>query len=110
MEIPDGRHPSADDMDVRWPMIIRIDDDPEPVNSVDCRHTILYTKPKRLGIIILPVVVLDMRGLGEGHSWAGPPLRCDDLFRQLRHNDGGRRLRLADTSHMLWYIPMFHPS
>jgi hypothetical protein len=39
-------------MDVCWPVIIWIDDDPGPINSVDRRHTILYTKPKRLGIII----------------------------------------------------------
>jgi hypothetical protein len=39
-------------MDVLWPVIIRIADDPEPINSVDRRHTILYTKPKRLGMVI----------------------------------------------------------
>ncbi len=39
-------------MDVHRPVIIWIDDYPEPINSVDRRHTILYTKPKRLGIII----------------------------------------------------------
>jgi hypothetical protein len=39
-------------MDVLWPVIIRIADDPEPINAVDRRHTILYTKPKRLGIVI----------------------------------------------------------
>ena len=26
-------------MDVRWTVIIRIDDDPESINSVDRRHT-----------------------------------------------------------------------
>jgi hypothetical protein len=39
-------------MDVCWPVIIWIDDYPEPINSADRRHTILYTKPKRLGIMI----------------------------------------------------------
>jgi hypothetical protein len=52
VEIPNTCHPRTDDVDVRWPVIIRIDDYPEPINSVDRRHTILYTKPKRLGIII----------------------------------------------------------
>jgi hypothetical protein len=44
MQIPDRRYPRTDDMDVRWPVIIRIDDYPQPINPVDRRHTILYTK------------------------------------------------------------------
>jgi hypothetical protein len=52
VEVPYGCHPRTDDVDVCWPVIIRIDDYPEPINSVDRKHTILYTKPKRLGIII----------------------------------------------------------
>lgn len=39
-------------MDVRWSVIIRVDDYSKPIYSVDRRHTILYTKPKRLGMIM----------------------------------------------------------
>jgi hypothetical protein len=39
-------------MNVCWPVVIWINDYPEPINPIDCRHTLLYTKPKRLGIII----------------------------------------------------------
>jgi hypothetical protein len=52
MYVPYGRPSRADDMDMRWPVIIRIDDYPEPSNSANRQYTIIYTKPKRLGIII----------------------------------------------------------
>ena len=52
MEVPYRRDPRTEDMHVCWSVIIRIDDYPEPINPVDRRHTILYTKPKRLGIMI----------------------------------------------------------
>jgi len=60
-------------MDVRRPVIIRIDDYPEPINCVDRRHTILYTKPKRLGIVIYPTRIHRSPGVSSGSRLGGRP-------------------------------------
>jgi hypothetical protein len=44
MEIEYGPHPTTDDVDVCWPVIIEINDNPKPINPINRRHTILYTK------------------------------------------------------------------
>ncbi len=44
VEIKYASQPRTNDVHVCWPMIIGINDDPKPINSVDRRHTILYTK------------------------------------------------------------------
>jgi hypothetical protein len=54
---------STDDMDVCWPVIIRIDDHAQAIDSIDGRHTSVYNKPKRLGKYFSPAI-----DHGAGHG------------------------------------------